>query len=198
MDWFYTILETKLNAQLPGSNVEIKLGGVPVKGVCDSKVVSKVIEAFIVGVLIDQCDKYNLGYRLPKTQNEYPDFVLYSPTPIAIDIKTSYKATSARINGMTLGTYKGYFRNTQSTKNTVHPYNTFIDHLCVCVFYNRRDSGVCLEDVIVKRKWQIASRSPGSGNTTNIGSIKDIGQLRNGPSVFSCDNEFKEYWRNFN
>ncbi|NBO98852.1 MAG: hypothetical protein EBU90_01820 [Proteobacteria bacterium] len=200
MDWFYRVLEETLNAKLPGSNLQIKLGGVEVEGVCDSKVVSKVIEAYVVGVLVDQCKKYNLNYRLPRTQNEYPDFVLYTlgnESPIAIDIKTSYKATSARINGMTLGTYMGYFRNTQSTKNTVHPYGTFIEHICVCVFYKRSDSGVCIEDVVVKCKWQIASKSPGSGNTTNIGSIKDIAQIRNGPPVFSCDGEFKEYWRSF-
>ena len=48
-------------------------------------------------------------------------------------------------------------------------------------------------------KWKIASDSQGSGNTANIGSIKDIEDLKTGNGVFSKLGEtwFDEYWMNY-
>lgn len=48
-------------------------------------------------------------------------------------------------------------------------------------------------------KWKIASDSRGSGNTANIGSIKDIEALKKGEGVFSLLGEewFDEYWMNY-
>lgn len=48
-------------------------------------------------------------------------------------------------------------------------------------------------------KWKIASDSQGSGNTANIGSIKDIDDLKSGNGVFSKLGEhwFDEYWMNY-
>ena len=48
-------------------------------------------------------------------------------------------------------------------------------------------------------KWKIASDSQGSGNTANIGSIKDIEDLKSGNGVFSKLGEkwFDEYWMNY-
>lgn len=48
-------------------------------------------------------------------------------------------------------------------------------------------------------KWKIASDSQGSGNTANIGSIKDIDDLKAGNGVFSQLGEewFDEYWMNY-
>ncbi len=48
-------------------------------------------------------------------------------------------------------------------------------------------------------KWKIASDSQGSGNTANIGSIKDIEDLKRGNGVFSELGEvwFDEYWMNY-
>jgi len=54
-------------------------------------------------------------------------------------------------------------------------------------------------DFFVAPKWKIASDSQGSGNTANIGSIKDIEDLKKGNGVFSKLGEkwFDEYWMNY-
>lgn len=54
-------------------------------------------------------------------------------------------------------------------------------------------------DFFATPKWKIASDSQGSGNTANIGSIKDINDLKNGNGVFSKLGEewFDEYWVNY-
>ncbi len=54
-------------------------------------------------------------------------------------------------------------------------------------------------DFFAAPKWKIASDSQGSGNTANIGSIKDIDDLKTGNGVFSKLGEkwFDEYWMNY-
>lgn len=54
-------------------------------------------------------------------------------------------------------------------------------------------------DFFVAPKWKIASDGRGSGNTANIGSIKDIADLKAGRGVFSELGEewFDEYWINY-
>lgn len=54
-------------------------------------------------------------------------------------------------------------------------------------------------DFFAAPKWKIASDSQGSGNTANIGSIKDIEDLKAGNGVFSRlgENWFDEYWMNY-
>ena len=54
-------------------------------------------------------------------------------------------------------------------------------------------------DFFAAPKWKIASDSQGSGNTANIGSIKDVDDLKTGNGVFSKLGEkwFDEYWMNY-
>lgn len=54
-------------------------------------------------------------------------------------------------------------------------------------------------DFFAVPKWKIASDARGSGNTANIGSIKDINDLKAGKGVFSSLGEewFDEYWINY-
>lgn len=54
-------------------------------------------------------------------------------------------------------------------------------------------------DFFAAPKWKIASDSQGSGNTANIGSIKDIDDLKTGNGVFCKLGEdwFDEYWMNY-
>jgi len=54
-------------------------------------------------------------------------------------------------------------------------------------------------DFFAAPKWKIASDSQGSGNIANIGSIKDIEDLKAGNGVFSRlgENWFDEYWMNY-
>jgi len=50
-----------------------------------------------------------------------------------------------------------------------------------------------------EEKWKIASDKSGSGNTANIGSIKNIDDILNGNGVFIKAGEelFDDYWANF-
>jgi len=54
-------------------------------------------------------------------------------------------------------------------------------------------------DFFAAPKWKIASDGQGSGNTANIGSIKDIEGLKTGNGIFSKLGEkwFDEYWMNY-
>lgn len=54
-------------------------------------------------------------------------------------------------------------------------------------------------DFFAAAKWKIASDARGSGNTANIGSIKNIEDLKAGNGVFSQLGEewFDEYWINY-
>ena len=50
-----------------------------------------------------------------------------------------------------------------------------------------------------QEKWRIASDKGGSGNTANIGSIKNIEDILNGNGTFAKAGEeiFDDYWANF-
>lgn len=50
-----------------------------------------------------------------------------------------------------------------------------------------------------KEKWEIASDQRGSGNTANIGSVKNLEDLKNGRGVFHQLGEswFDDYWMNY-
>ena len=50
-----------------------------------------------------------------------------------------------------------------------------------------------------EEKWKIASDKSGSGNTANIGSIKNISNIINGNGTFSKAGEaiFDDYWSNY-
>ncbi len=54
-------------------------------------------------------------------------------------------------------------------------------------------------EIIFHEKWRLASDHPGSGNTKNIGSIKDIDRIKNGEGIFTAFGDkgkeiFKDYW----
>jgi hypothetical protein len=50
-----------------------------------------------------------------------------------------------------------------------------------------------------EEKWKIASDKSGSGNTANIGSIKNISDILSGNGIFAKAGEeiFDDYWANF-
>lgn len=190
----------------------------------DSKVISTVFEAF-VGPLIHQIaadfDYVVEGAR----QTVYPDFTL-SPKltgrpRIAIDVKTTYRALNQ--NGTckrfryTLGSYTSFLRTSGAKKNILHPYAEYSDHWVIGFLYTRKEgvpakvyrrvdanTGLCpYEDIefFVQEKYKVVGESPGSGNTTNIGSFptNDISDMREGRGPFAshgkdiCD----DYWRHY-
>ncbi len=115
-----------------------------------------------------------------------------------MDEKSSYKKTNKLINGMTLGTYKGYFRDTMSCKNTLYPYDSYKEHFVFGILYNREENTISDIEIFFTEKWRVASKTPGSGNTTNIGSIKKIKSIiEEKDNLFKSKNEFENYWRNY-
>jgi len=183
----------------------------------DTKVVSKVIEILLIPEFEKFGKKYNLTLILPPQQNFYPDLSFVcneTGNKFAVDIKSTFKDSNDKIKSMTLGAFTGYFRNRESTKNTTFPYQDYKYHLVLGVIYTQvaesanekevysLDEIESIESVIkdfqffVQPKYKIASASPGSGNTKNIGAINNLEKLINGQGVFSELGEevYDDYW----
>ncbi len=183
----------------------------------DTKVVSKVMELLLIPAFERFAQQNDLRLELPPQQNFYPDLTFTSNKTgerFAVDIKSTFKDTANRIKSMTLGAFTGYFRNRESTKNTLYPYGSYAAHLVLGVIYSQVaenpnektiytiDELDKIESVIrdfqffVQPKYKIASANPGSGNTKNIGSTNNITQLLSGNGVFSTLGEevYDDYW----
>lgn len=185
----------------------------------DTKVVSKIIELYIFPLLFKFAQDNNLKLELTKEQNFYPDitFVDDEGNLFAVDLKSSYRKSSTRINGMTLGAFTGYFRNRHSTKNITFPYSSYSAHIVLGIIYSENEENIdeCesysierVDEIIsvvkditffVQEKWRIAVDRPGSGNTKNIGSVSLIEDLISGSGPFADLGEdvFDDYWTNY-
>lgn len=185
----------------------------------DTKVVSKIIELYIFPLLYKFAQDNALQLELTKEQNFYPDitFIDNEGNLFAVDLKSSYRKTSTRINGMTLGAFTGYFRNRQSSKNVTYQYSSYKAHIVLGIIYSENDEAIDerkmytlenLDEIIsvvkditffVQEKWKIATDRPGSGNTKNIGSILLIEDLIQGNGTFSelGEDVFDDYWTNY-
>lgn len=183
----------------------------------DTKVVSKVIEILLIPEFEKFAQKHNLTLVLPPQQNFYPDLSFIcneTGNKFAVDIKSTFKDSNNKIKSMTLGAFTGYFRNRDSTKNTTFPYQEYQSHIVLGVIYSQVGESANekevykleeiekIESVIkdfqffVQPKYKIASASPGSGNTKNIGAINNLDKLINGKGVFSELGEevYDDYW----
>ena len=185
----------------------------------DTKVLSKIIEITLMPRLQAFAERNRLEIELPEAQNSYPDLTFKDAEGhlFAVDFKSSYYDDSGKANGMTLGSYWGYFRIRSSAKNISHPYEEYKCHLVLGVLYKRQDDNsddtsiYSLDDLaairsvigefifFVQPKWRIASDRPGSGNTRNIGAIQDVVDLANGNGPFANLGEeiFDDYWMGF-
>lgn len=184
----------------------------------DTKVVSKVMEILLIPAFQKFAEKYDLVLELPPQQNFYPDLTFISKKSglkFAVDIKSTFKDSAHKIKSMTLGAFTGYFRNRSSKKNTLYPYGDYAAHLVLGVIYSQVEKKPDektiykfeeidqIESVVkdfqffVQPKYKIASASPGSGNTKNIGSTNDIKKLVNGEGVFASLGEevYDDYWK---
>lgn len=190
----------------------------------DTKVLSKVMELVMFPVIerFAQENKYRLV--LARAQNQYPDISLISQTDdtyYAIDIKTTYrtgldKQGRMKVNGMTLGTFGGYFRDRERATISTFPYNSYKKHYVLGVLYtqvpNVNENQVYnLSDLsqipsvakdfefFLHEKYRIAADRAGSGNTKNIGSTVFLDRLLNGTGVFAelGIEIFDDYWRNY-
>lgn len=186
----------------------------------DTKVVSKVLEILLYPQLEAFASEHELILELPKYQNHYPDatFISKDGSKFALDIKSTIRKTATTVNMMTLGAFTGYFRNRDgsqaSEKNITYPYNDYSGHFVLGVIYSQNKdasderksfslselgsiSSVIYDfDFFVQPKYRIATGSPGSGNTKNIGSCTNIQQLKSGSGPFHALGEdvFDDYW----
>lgn len=191
----------------------------------DTKIVSKILEIHLFPRILQFAEDNGYKIVLADHQNYYPDisFVKAEDEAVkfAVDFKTTYTSPSKPhiCNGFTLGSHGEYFENRSSTKNIQFPYSSYSGHFCLGIIYDRCDGSsidetrVCdiselLSIVSVVKnfqffaaeKWRIASDKAGSGNTANIGSIKNIEDIFNGNGMFSRLGEswFDDYWMNYN
>lgn len=186
----------------------------------DTKVISKIIELMIFPSLLKFASEHNYKVLPAEHQNHYPDitFISEDNKKIAVDLKSTYYKNKNSVNGFTLGSFTGYFRDRESTKNILFPYNEYSAHFVLGVVYRRTEQKVdeykqyTVDDLksivsvandftfLFQEKWRIATDKPGSGNTKNIGSVKKINELVNGKGTFSDLGEdvFDNYWMNYN
>ncbi len=185
----------------------------------DTKVVSKIIELMLFPMLFDFAQQHGYELLFCQHQNHYPDISLIAEngTKIAVDLKSTYRLDTNRVSGFTLGAFTGYFRDRKSSKNTTFPYGSYAAHFVLGIIYTRTDESIdykrvySLDDFLsivsvvknfeflLQEKWRIASDSPGSGNTKNIGSVKEISMLLAGEGPFATYGEavFADYWMNY-
>ena len=190
----------------------------------DTKIVSKILELHIFPKLVHFAEENGFSIELATCQNYYPDLTFISKKDpqilFAVDLKTTYRNPDNRelCNGFTLGSHGEYFINRNSSKNIQHPYAKYSGHFCLGIIYDRAGESTLSETEInhienlseivsviknfqffAEEKWKIASDEVGSGNTANIGSIKNIKDIINGNGTFAKLGEqmFDAYWMNF-
>lgn len=184
----------------------------------DTKVVSKIIEILLIPKLDNFARRNGMELELPSKQNFYPDLTFKDDEGnlFAVDFKSSYYDGDS-VNGLTLGSYWGYFRERDTVKNMDYPYNAYSSHLVLGMLYKQSqvnldecavysvDDLEAIHSVIenfiffVQPKWKIANDIPGSGNTRNIGGITNIQKLLEGKGPFADLGEevFDDYWKGY-
>jgi len=185
----------------------------------DTKVLSKIIELILFPVVSQFAVEHGYKMGLSAHQNHYPDITFMAPdgAKIALDLKSTYRLDERTVNGFTLGAFTGYFRQRNSSKNITFPYAQYEAHYVFGIVYSRNDEliderrtytihdlpniGSVAKDFtfLLQEKWRIASDRPGSGNTKNIGSIRNIQSLVEGNGTFAAYGAevFDDYWMNY-
>jgi hypothetical protein len=190
----------------------------------DTKIVSKILEIHLFPKILKFAEDNGYKLVLAEHQNYYPDisFVKADDESVkfALDLKTTYRKPDnpEMCNGFTLGSHGEYFKNRTSTKNIQFPYSAYQGHFCLGIIYDRAE-GLTIDETksyaidelhsivsvvknfqfFIAEKWKIASDKGGSGNTANIGSIKNISDILNREGMFSKLGEqwFDDYWMNY-
>lgn len=184
----------------------------------DTKVVSKIIEILLIPKLDKFARNHGLELELPSKQNFYPDLTFKDQEGhlFAVDFKSSYYDGDS-VNGLTLGSYWGYFRERDTIKSMDYTYNSYSSHTVLGMLYKQSAIDANEKDVysvdelsaihsviekfifFVQPKWKIANDIPGSGNTRNIGGITNIQKLLNGQGPFADLGEdvFDDYWKGY-
>lgn len=186
----------------------------------DTKVLSTIFELVSRPAIYRLAEKLGMTVEEPESQNHYPDFTLIDPKnekgKIAIDVKTTYRKANGTF-AYTLGGYTSFIREASASKNIMYPFSHYKEHWVLGFVYSRvgtkkaqathsykaeqiGEIALPFEKVetFVQEKWRISSDKAGSGNTTNIGSIKGtLADFDAGKGPFVSEDEFLEYWRGY-
>lgn len=185
----------------------------------DTKVISKIFELMLFPVISRFAVDHQFQMILSEHQNHYPDisFITQDGTKIALDLKSTYRVSDDTAAGLTLGAFTGYFRQRRSPKNITFPYEQYAKHYVLGIIYSRAEESkepqriYPLDELhnivsvvrnftfLLQEKWRIANDQPGSGNTKNIGSIRNIKGLveGKGPFVEHGEEVYDDYWANY-
>jgi len=214
---YKSLLETKDNDWIVKGFIDVNKNVYTITK--DTKVVSKIIEIILIPHLDAFAKRNGMTMELPSKQNYYPDLTFKDADGnlFAVDFKSSYYGDDRKVNGLTLGSYWGYFRSRDVKKSTDYPYDAYKCHLVIGMLYKQSmtdknekdiysvDELEVIKSVIeqfiffVQPKWKIASDKTGSGNTRNVGGVDDIDDLIAGNGTFANLGEdvFDDYWMNF-
>lgn len=189
----------------------------------DSKILSGIFEILSEPVIIKVAENNRLEIK-KAVQNQYPEFTLFSTErpneKIAIDIKSTYRQRNLmgiiKPFGFTLGSYRSYLKDPLGRKGILYPYIDYKAHWVIGFLYDRNPmyDKTEIKEIIeaaqlqppysnieffIQQKYKIAGKVTGSGNTTNIGSIKsrNILDFEEGNGPFKTITEFEDYWKNF-
>lgn len=116
----------------------------------DTKVISKLIELTLIPRLKAFAREIGLELELPTAQNYYPDLTFKDGEGnlFAVDFKSSYYDDSGKVNGLTLGSYWGYFRSRDVKKSTDYPYNDYKCHLVIGMLYKKNELAQDQKDIV--------------------------------------------------
>jgi hypothetical protein len=191
----------------------------------DTKVLSKVLELLLFPIVADFAREEGFDIHLAQAQNHYPDITFINQRSpelcYPLDIKSTYRTGldaqgNLRVNGMTLGTFGGYFRVRNRPFGSTLAYEQYHKHYVLGIIYNRVEGiderrvyeiadlnaipSVARDfTIILHEKYKIASDQPGSGNTRNMGSSRLLQRLVDGTGVFAHlgIDIFDDYWMNY-
>lgn len=188
----------------------------------DSKIIGRLFEILLSNSLNEVAKDLGFEFHENLKQTVYPDFYFIKPDgrKIAIDVKTTYRgfcpAGNVKSFAFTAGSFTSFMRG-DGTKNIVGNYSDYDKHYIIGVLYSRETNPTKgklqlsnLQEIIppykdpeifVQEKFRICGEKKGSGNTDNIGTIKDssiepfIGGF--GPFAFLGIDAFNSYWSNY-
>ena len=187
----------------------------------DTKVLSTIFELISRPVVYRAAESLGLKVYEAEVQNHYPDFTLMVDADdrgkIAIDVKTTYRNSAEAKYNFTLGGYTSFIREATKAKNIAFPFDQYAEHWVLGFCYDRSAAKKAAPDrtytvadiekipvpfenvsVFFQEKWPISSGQAGSGNTTNIGSIRGVlADFERGNGAFESEAEFLEYWRGY-
>jgi len=175
----------------------------------ESRIVTVILQAIAAPKIFSWARERGITVEdLVEETRGYPDFALsggpLEEKRIALDVKSARYNGGDSVSRMTLGTYDGYFLHPKEKRLSggTRCYDDYDEHWVVAFIYRwnpkqTTQSMVEIVEKIVAHKWQLASRTSGSGDTANIGGLGSLLALRSLAGDFQNENEFETFWRQY-